>query len=341
MNRNLPVPVGEKMAPYIKKRKRREMRSLSRFLILLLAVVLLVAVVFFAGKLGLFSFFAGWFDTAPETTADTSTGDTDATTSLYDFDYDKLSDGAFAMIPCDLSARAAGIVFDNRTDYVPETIVPRALSAADGDKVTVLVINTHPYEAYSAPDAYEYTDGSYVNSEDKENTVVAVADAFIASLAKNGIQAAYVEVTTTSGRNSYAAACEALTEALEEYPDVLYIVDLHRDILLDEDGNMLRPVTSGQDGPMAQMRLVVGTDADGAAYEDWEDGAAASFFLAERITANYPSLMMPTEISSSRLNQHLPVTVFTAEIGTCANRLEEAARTAEAFGEVFAAAIKK
>ena len=232
------------------------------------------------------------------------------------------------------------MLFDNRTDYVPEAIVPRALSTVAGDKVTVLVINTHPYEAYSEEASYEYVDGSYVNSEDREKTVAAVADAFIASLAKNGVKAVYVEVATTSGRNSYTAAYEALTNALEEYPDVMYIVDIHRDILIDEDGNMLRPVTNGADGAMAQMRLVVGTDADGAAYEDWESGAAASFFLAERMTAAYPSLMMPTEISTSRLNQHLPVTVFTAEIGACGNRLDEAIRTAEAFGTVFAAAIK-
>ena len=51
--------------------------------------------------------------------------------------------------------------------------------------------------------------------------------------------------------------------------------------------------------------------------------------------------MMPTEISTSRLNQHLPATVFTVEIGACGNRLEEAVRTARAFGEVLAAAIQK
>lgn len=343
MNRNLPVPVGETMSPYIKRRKRREMRSLTRFLALLLAVVLLVALVFCLGKLGVFSFLGAWFGAPAETTGDT-TGNTtpeETTTGLYDFDYEKLSEGAFAIVPCDLSARAAGLLFDNRTDYVPEAIVPRALSAVAGDKVTVLVVNTHPYEAYSAEDSYEYTDGSYVNSEDREKTVAAVADAFIASLAKSGIQAVYVDVPTTSGRNSYTAAYEALTSALAEYPDVMYIVDIQRDILLDEDGNMQRPVTYGTDGAMAQMRLVVGTDADGAAYEDWESGAAASLFLAERMTAAYPSLMMPTEISTSRLNQHLPATVFTVEIGACGNRLEEAVRTARAFGEVLAAAIQK
>lgn len=337
MNRNLPVPVGEKMSPYIKKRKRREVRTITRCIALLLAVALLVALVLCLGKLGLFSFLGGWFGASSDTTEDMTSAET--TTSLYDFDYEKLSEGAFAIVPCDLSSRITGALFDNRTDYVPEAIVPRPLSSVAGDQVTVLVINTHPYEAYSASDSYEYIDGSYVNSEDRENTVAAVADAFIASLAKNGIGAAYVEVSTTSGRNSYAAAYEALTSALEEYPDVMYVVDIHRDILIDEEGNMLRPVTYGGDGPMAQMRLVVGTDADGAVYEDWETGAAASLYLAERLTASYPSLMRPTEISTSRLNQHLPVTVFTAEIGACGNRLDEAIRTAEAFGTVFASTV--
>ena len=105
-----------------------------------------------------------------------------------------------------------------------------------------------------------------------------------------------MDVPTTSGRNSYTAAYEALTSALAEYPDVMYIVDIHRDILLDEDGNMQRPVTYGTDGAMAQMRLVVGTDADGAAYEDWESGAAARFRRQDSINiCRPPSLRWKSE----------------------------------------------
>ena len=103
-----------------------------------------------------------------------------------------------------------------------------------------------------------------------------------------------MELSVTSGRGSYTAAYEALEEALAEYPDVRYVVDIHRDILLDDNGNMLRPVTAGEAGTMAQMRLVIGTDADGAPYEDWETGAAASLALAEKLAASYPSLLMPT-----------------------------------------------
>ena len=340
MNYNLPVPIEEGSAPYLQKRRRKQTKAWSRYLLILLAVCMLTAFVICAGKFGLFSFFAGGIvNGETDTSEETTTGET--TTDLYDFDYEKLSEDALAILPCDLSAWTLGMLYENHTDYTIDTIMPEELERVSGDRVTVLVINTHPYEAYSASGAYEYRDGSYVNSSDANNTVVAVADAFIDALSAKGIKAIYVELSTTSGLNSYTAAYEALEEAMERYPDVQYVVDIHRALMLDEDGNMLRPVTSGELGVMAQMRLVAGTDADGALYDDWQDGVAASLALAEKMTASYPSLMMPTEISGSRLNQHLPVTVFTAEIGTCGNSLEEALRTASAFGEVFAAAITK
>lgn len=339
MNRNLPVPVRDETVPYLQKRKRRENRSaFSKYFLILLAVILLACMVLCAGKFGLFSFLGGAGDeTTTGDSTETTTGET--TTDLYEFDYEKLSDGALAILPCDLSAWTVGKHYDNQTHYDIEAVSPQPLEGVGGDTVTVLVINTHPYEGYSAAEAYEYIDGSYVNSGTRESSVVAVAEAFIESLANRGIQAEYVELSVTSGRGSYTAAYEALEEALAEYPDVRYVVDIHRDILLDDNGNMLRPVTAGEAGTMAQMRLVIGTDADGAPYEDWETGAAASLALAEKLAASYPSLLMPTEISRSRLNQHLPVTVLTAEIGTCGNSVEEAIRTAQAFGEVFAAAV--
>lgn len=340
MNRNLPVPVVDETVPYLQKRKRREPKTaLSKYLLILLAVVLLAGIILCAGKFGLFSFFGG--ANGDETTAGSSTETTtgETTTNLYAFDYEKLSEDALAILPCDLSAWALGNLYDNQTHYDIDSLSPRALEVLHKDTVTVLVINTHPYEAYSEDGAFEYKDGSYVNAGTGKNSVAAVADAFIDALAERGIQAAYVELSTTSSLHSYAAAYEALETALAEYPDVRYVVDIHRDILLDDDGNMLRPVTAGEAGTMAQMRLVIGTDADGASYEDWEKGASATLALAERLAASYPSLLMPTEISRSRLNQHLPVTVFTAEIGTCGNSVEEAIRTAQAFGEVFAAAV--
>lgn len=340
MNRNLPVPVKDEAVPYLQKRKHKENKTtLSKFFLILLAVVLLAGIVLCAGKFGLFSFLAGG-DAEQTTTGDsteTTTGET--TTNLYAFDYEKLSEDALAILPCDLSAWASGNRYHNQTSYDVESLSPQALEVLEQDTVTVLVVNTHPYEAYSEDGAFEYKDGSYVNAGSEENSVAAVAKAFIEALAKRGIQAEYVALSTTSSLHSYEAAYEALTAALAEYPDVRYIVDIHRDILLDDDGNMLRPVTAGEAGTMAQMRLVIGTDADGAPYENWEEGASAALALAEKLTASYPSLLMPTEISRSRLNQHLPVTVFTAEIGTCGNSVEESVRTAQAFGEVFAAAV--
>ena len=352
MNSNLPIPVGEVVdrepgMPYIQTGKRRrrpvELRPLTRLTIILVAAALLLALVLFTVKLlpdGFFSFFGG--KPADETTSgEETTGNPEESTSgLYEFDYGKLSEGAHAVLPCDLSARNVGVLVENRTENsAAGALLPCFLDkirAAANDKVTVLITNTHPYEAYLADGSYEYADGVSVNANERERTVAAVADALIESLARAGIRAVYVEVPATSGRNSYQAAYEALDTALAAYPDVQYIFDLHREILLDDEGNMLRPVAAGTLGALAQLRFVAGTGEDGAVYENWEDGVRAHLALAEAVMAYDPDLVMPTEISGSRLNQHLPCTVFTVEIGTCGNSVEEAVRTADLLGTVFA-----
>lgn len=347
MNHNLPVPVERPTMPYIKEKKRyRKNSMLARFILVFLALAMVVILILCVDKLlpnGLFGSLRGLFGggKGETTTAETTTGE--ETTGLYDFDYGKISEGAFGIVPCDLGIRTQGVLYENLTDLITENIVPKPLDSVGKDKVTVLVINTHPYEAYTDGVMSEYSDASYVNSGDAEHSVVKAAQAFIDALAAKGIQAVYVPVDTTQSRNSYTTAYEALTAALKEYPDVAYIVDIHRDILLDEeDSSMLRPVIAGEEGtPLAQMRLVVGTDADGASYPDWKDGYARTTVLAEKIMAQQPSLLMPTRISGSRLNQHLPCTVFTAEIGTCGNSTEEAVRTATIFGMIFADAILK
>ena len=347
MNPNLPIPVSEVTVrepkyPYIQKRKRK--KSKAAFLLLMLVMIAVVAVCIISllpgGFSGLFSGLLGSDKEQTEGSTTEGTTTTAATTNLYEFDFDRVTDGAFAILPRDLSARNVGLFIDNLAgkDGV-DAILPRALDKVESGKVSVLVINTHPYEAYMASGAYEYTDGAVVNSDERARTVGAAADAFIAALEASGVGAVYVNVPTDGGRNSYASACAALEEALALYPDVQYIVDIHRDILLDEEGNMIRPVTAGENGTLAQVRLIIGTDGDGAVYENWQDGAMASLALTEALTAQYPSLMMPTEISRSRLNQHLPCTVFTVEIGTCGNSVEEAVRSAEILGAVLAGEI--
>ena len=156
MNRNLPVPVRDETVPYLQKRKRRENRSaFSKYFLILLAVILLACMVLCAGKFGLFSFLGGAGDeTTTGDSTETTTGDT--TTDLYEFDYEKLSDGALAILPCDLSAWTVGKHYDNQTHYDIEAVSPQPVEGVGGDTVTVLVIYTHPYEGYSAAEAYEY-----------------------------------------------------------------------------------------------------------------------------------------------------------------------------------------
>ena len=128
MNRNLPVPVRDETVPYLQKRKRRENRSaFSKYFLILLAVILLACMVLCAGKFGLFSFLGGAGDEDNDGKSSTETTTERRRPIWYKFDYEKLSDGALAILPCDLSAWTVGKHYDNQTHYDIEAGEPAAV----------------------------------------------------------------------------------------------------------------------------------------------------------------------------------------------------------------------
>ncbi len=328
----LPVPTPEPSVPYLKVRPTPKHRSaFAGWWILFLAVAMITVLVFCADRLipgGLFSHFRR---EKPEETS----APEESTTDLYAYDAEAVPEGAFGVRPCDRSIAALGVCYENEADIVlPQENVTLAPVAADG--VSVLIDTTHPYETYADADFYRYADGASFGSGEASRAIGVVAEAFRQALAAQGITAALVETNVVSGKNSYATAEAALRDALVRYPETQYIFDLHRAILLDEDGTMLRPVYAEAEQPTAQLRFLVGTD-----HENWEANFSAADVLTDALTQSAPASVMPTKIVASRLNQHVGPISFTVEVGACGNSVGEASRAAEHLAEVFASLVKK
>lgn len=262
------------------------------------------------------------------TAVSTTPAPEETTVDIYQWKCD-LPQGATAILPVDRCANTLGIFMKNPTDAVPESVVAEFVRAETG-KISVLILNTHSYEAYSEEGALYFDDPSYASDTGENRNVGAVCRLLADALNENGIGAVFVDCMAESGLGSYRNAMRMAELSLEEYPDVRLVIDVHRGVLRDATGAVLRPITARFGETLAQMKLIVGADAS------FEQNIAAALALFAKASLVNGEWLMPTEIQNGALLQTLSIPVVTVEIGTCGNYVSEAQRSAALLAEVIA-----
>ena len=306
MNDNLPITTAEE--PHI----RSKMRTLRRRKVFVAALsVALIAAAAVTLAVGKDTFLSALFG-GEKTVAEAGNAPAAEAKGIYGFDFSAVPEGCAAVMPVDLSG--AG----EKADAV-------APVKAAGK---VIVIAAHPYESYTgeitayAPSDFSATGGEY--------TTAKVA-AFLASeLRRLGIDAEYLDDGAQSGCGSSAAAAEKLCEYMKNTA-VATVIDVRRGALADGNGNILRPITSGGDGTVAQTARVAA--AGGERYGERLGNAAA---LAEKMNAICEKSAL-VESRDGVLNQDTDAVFFTAEIGAAGNSYAEAIRAATLLAAAYAA----
>ncbi|MBR6049858.1 MAG: stage II sporulation protein P [Clostridia bacterium] len=297
MDENLPIITLDE--PHIRSKKATARRRAAIVAVLAATLIALCAVTFAVGK---DTFLSGLLNkkAAAENAPHVA--------GIYDFDAAKVPDGCVGIVPVDLSGGG-------------EKVAPIAPVKAAGK---VLVISTHPYEAYTG-EVMTYASADF-SATGGEYTTAKVADFLASELRRLGIDAEYIDVGVSGGRESYAAAAEKI----KNYSggDVFCVIDVHRAALVDETGNILRPITKSDD-IMAQVALVAAKGC--GKYETRLSNAAA---LAEKMNEKCEkSAIVVTR--DGVLNQDVDAVFFTAEIGSVGNGYAEAISAASAFAAGF------
>lgn len=75
---------------------------------------------------------------------------------------------------------------------------------------------------------------------------------------------------------------------------------------------------------VAQVMIVLGTDAGGAEHPRWKDNMAFALKLQRNMVKGYASLARPVVLRKSRYNQHLSPGSILVEVGGHGNSLTEA-----------------
>ena len=314
----------------LRYRRRPPRRAVGLALsVLLLLVAVLLAVAAMGRTRG-----DGGETTGTDTTAGTEPETEAPARDLYFFDPGEIPEGHVGIRPSDLSGEAGSLT--NLTELTPDLEALSALygERAEGEAVftepLVLILHTHATEAYSTEGATSWDGtGESVRSEESRTNVIAVGKLLADALNGMGIPTLHsalchdvTEDGTVSNLGSYARSRETVERYRELYPSIRYVIDLHRDAVLDEDGNLLRAVTEVDGEAVAQVMAVVGSGGE----TPWERDLALALAFSEVLNGEGHRIARAPTLKGTPLLQEHTELGLTLELGTAGNSLDEAKR---------------
>ena len=255
-----------------------------------------------------------------------------------------IPDGAVPIVLKDLSCLALGSFYlHNETPYTPDVgalLQRELLHSPPTDAPLVLILHTHTTEAY-LPTSSSYLEdviGDATYSEDGERNVTAIGAELALALKEKGITAIHCTVMHDENGlgGAYERSAETVKQYLKDYPSIQYVIDLHRDSVTTDAGELVRAVCGEGENATAQVMAVVGSDANGTPHPNWENNLALALALREHLNADGRALCRPVSLRNASFYQELAPYSLLLEIGTSANSVEEAKRAARLVGDALA-----
>lgn len=220
-------------------------------------------------------------------------------------------------------------------------IAKEVFAGGSGESPLVLIVHTHGTECFLPEDRNYALDEDTFNTDNTEENVVAVGAVLARTLRENGIPVIHCRTmhNLESYETAYEKECETVLSCLAAYPSIRYVLDIHRDGLINCEGDHLRPVFGTEEGDAAQIMFVVGTNENGADHPDWEDNlTVAAKWQRMLLSADHRSVR-PINLRKSSFNQQYTPGSLLIEVGGNANTLAEAKRSAVLLGKTLAELI--
>ena len=239
---------------------------------------------------------------------------------------------------------ADGVYLYNQTGYeVDLTTLTLPELKLEGDGPQILIIHTHTTEAYTPDGTDIYTDSGNSRTTDHYYNMVRVGEEVAKVLREAGWSVIHdtgcYDYPVYNG--AYTRSGAAAEKWLEQYPSIEIILDLHRDALIASDGTVYKTTAEVEGEKVAQVMLVVGTDAGGQTHDGWRENLALAVEVQNGLNQLWPSLARPMVLRSSRFNQQLVPGALLVEIGSHGNTLQEALAAARLFAQSFSETLKE
>lgn len=205
----------------------------------------------------------------------------------------------------------------------------------------VLIVHTHTTESYE-PYSRDYYDADFpTRTRDPRHNMIAVGEVLAQTLAENGISVLHDGTVHDypSYTGSYDRSEETIRAALEQYPSIKIVIDLHRDAMAEGDGTRIAPVAEIDGKDAAQFMIIAGCDDGRFNMPDYMENYKLAALLQNFAGVMYPELPRAVLFDYRNYNQHLTTGSLLIEIGSHANSLDEALYCAELLGESMAKAL--
>lgn len=128
--------------------------------------------------------------------------------------------------------------------------------------------------------------------------------------------------------SAYSRSLPAITQLLEEYPQIQVIIDLHRDAVADESNRLVMDLDGRPTARFMFFNGISWTRKTGSiSYlqnDNLADNLAFSFQMKLMAEEYYPGLTRKNYINGYRYNMHLRPRTLLIELGAQNNTLEEA-----------------
>ncbi len=207
----------------------------------------------------------------------------------------------------------------------------------------VLIVHTHTTESYE-PYSRDYYDEEFPSrTRDCSRNMAAVGDVLSKSLAERGVSVLHdcTEHDYPTYTGSYNRSEATIQAALEEYPSIKVVIDLHRDAIEETDGSRIAPIAEINGKTAAQFMIISGCDDGRFNMPNYMENLRFACLLQNTSEELYPGLARPVLFDYRNYNQHITTGSLLIEVGGHANSFEEAVYTGELLGEIMAAALEK
>ncbi len=224
--------------------------------------------------------------------------------------------------------RDGGVYVYNRTGLELDASLLRegTVDVPLGEGPQILIVHTHGSEAYSMSDGDTYEESDPYRTTDCTHNVVRVGEEIATVFRAYGFQV--IHDTSLCDYPAYNGAYDrskaAVEQWLAQYPSIQVVFDVHRDALVGNEGEIYKLVSDEAGQKVAQVMMVLGTDAGGAEHPRWRDNLAFALKLQGNLVKGYASLARPAVLRKSRYNQQLSPGSVLVEVGGHGNTLSEA-----------------
>lgn len=206
----------------------------------------------------------------------------------------------------------------------------------------VLVFHTHATESYTPTKENPYEESSYYRTLETEDNMVRVGTKLTELLRAEGI--GVLHDTTfhdyPSYTGSYGNARKTLKKYLEQEPGLCLLLDVHRDAVESNSGKQLATSITVDGKSVAQIMLVVGTDAGGLQHPAWEQNLSLALKLQHQLESICPGICRYISLREERFNQDLLPGMVLVEVGAAGNTLDEALAAVEILAQAIAGLSK-